>query len=236
MNGKSSKESRDRDHDDDDQNLVLIPKNGLKLQFAHQEMCFYCFDALDAHLTSRGSKTKNGFSKTSPSFTNDPFPIFVTWKSGPDRRLRGCIGTFNPIPLHRGLRDYAVTAAVRDSRFSPITHDELEHLHVCVSLLIGFEDGEDYQDWQIGVHGVRIEFRCPESGAKRNATYLPEVAHEHGWSKKQAIDSLLRKAGHRGPITEEVRQAVRLTRYRSEKISVSYRDYHEQWINGSGDS
>jgi AMMECR1 domain-containing protein len=36
-------------------------------------------------------------------------PLFVTWKIGKDRRLRGCIGTFNAMNLHCGLREYAVT-------------------------------------------------------------------------------------------------------------------------------
>lgn len=36
-------------------------------------------------------------------------PLFVTWKIGRDRRLRGCIGTFTAMSLHNGLREYAVT-------------------------------------------------------------------------------------------------------------------------------
>lgn len=42
---------------------------------------------------------------------------------------------------------------------------------------MNFEDGNDYLDWIIGVHGIRIEFRN-ENGIKRTATYLPEVATE----------------------------------------------------------
>ena len=42
---------------------------------------------------------------------------------------------------------------------------------------MNFEDGNDYLDWIIGVHGIRIEFRN-ENGIKRTATYLPEVAIE----------------------------------------------------------
>lgn len=36
-------------------------------------------------------------------------PLFVTWKIGKDRKLRGCIGTFNSMNLASGLREYAVT-------------------------------------------------------------------------------------------------------------------------------
>ena len=45
-------------------------------------------------------------------------PLFVTWKIGRDRRLRGCIGTFTAMNLHSGLREYAVTRWV----LSPSRH------------------------------------------------------------------------------------------------------------------
>lgn len=46
-----------------------------------------------------------------------------------------------------------------------------------------------------------------------------------GWDQIQTIDSLLRKGGHRGPVTEELRQSIKLTRYQSEKVSSSYAEY-----------
>lgn len=70
-------------------------------------------------------------------------------------------------------------SACNDTRFNPITTDELSKLHVSVSLLRHFEDGADYLDWEIGVHGIRIEFHN-EKGNKRTATYLPEIASEQG--------------------------------------------------------
>lgn len=79
--------------------------------------------------------------------------------------------------------DQASCSALRDSRFKPITKDEFNRLHVCVSLLLNFEPGADYRDWTIGVHGIRIEFRN-ENGSKRTATYLPEVAAEQSESKR----------------------------------------------------
>ena len=41
----------------------------------------------------------------------------------------------------------------------------------------------------------------------------------------QTIDSLLKKGGYRGQITEDVRQTIKLTRYQSEKLSISYDEY-----------
>lgn len=46
-----------------------------------------------------------------------------------------------------------------------------------------------------------------------------------GWNKIQTIDSLLRKGGYRGSVTSETRRSIKLTRYQSETISVSFQDY-----------
>lgn len=170
-------------------------------------------------------------------------------------------------------------SALKDSRFSPITRDEFPKLYVSVSILRHFEDGADYLDWEVGVHGIRIEFHN-EKGNKRTATYLPEVAPEQGvyrifffltetcfemecflfmdiatkscvlivekqldfiyncidfsgWDQVQTIDSLLRKGGFKGSVTPEIRRNIKLTRYQSEKITVSYQDYMNQWKNKS---
>lgn len=79
---------------------------------------------------------------------------------------------------------------------------------------------------QVGVHGIQIEF--PTKGRLKTATYLPEVAQEQGWTKLQAIDSLLRKGGYPDTITEHFRTTqVRLTRYKTEKCTVTYEEYWE---------
>uniref|UniRef100_A0A5F9DJT2 AMMECR1 like n=1 Tax=Oryctolagus cuniculus TaxID=9986 RepID=A0A5F9DJT2_RABIT len=168
------------------------------------EMCCYCFDVLYCHLY--------GFPQPRlPRFTNDPYPLFVTWKTGRDKRLRGCIGTFSAMNLHSGLREYTLTSALKDSRFPPLTREELPKLFCSVSLLTNFEDASDYLDWEVGVHGIRIEF-INEKGVKRTATYLPEVAKEQDWDQIQTIDSLLRKGGFKAPITSEFRKTIKLTR------------------------
>ncbi|XP_050549126.1 nuclear protein AMMECR1 [Daktulosphaira vitifoliae] len=187
------------------------------IKITSPEMGFFCFDTLYSYLNSL-APPKN------PNFTNEPFPLFVTWEIGKDKKLRGCIGTFNSISLHSGLREYAITSAIKDSRFRPISNDELNKLHVTVSILVHFEDGKDYCDWEIGIHGIRIEF-YNERGMRRSATYLPKVPEEQGWDKIQTIDSLLRKGGFRGPVTAEIRRSLKLTRYQSETVSVSYQDY-----------
>ncbi|XP_023340950.1 uncharacterized protein CG5902 [Eurytemora carolleeae] len=181
------------------------------------EMCYFCFDVLHSHLNNLQAPQAQ-FSCT------DMYPLFVTWKIGKEKRLRGCIGTFSEMDLHTGLREYSITSAMKDSRFSPVSRDEFPHLQVSVSILCRFEPGQNYLDWEIGVHGIRIEF-INEKGSKRSATYLPEVAHEQGWDKIETIDSLLRKGGYKAQITPDYRNQIRLVRYQSEIISVSHQEY-----------
>ncbi|XP_071084485.1 nuclear protein AMMECR1-like [Haliotis cracherodii] len=197
-------------------------KNGYTV--ASPEMCYFCFDVLHSHLYSYEQPK-------APLFTNDSYPLFVTWKIGRERRLRGCIGTFSATSLHGGLREYAVTSAMKDSRFQPIQKEDFPKLHCSVSILTHFEDAADYLDWEVGVHGIRIEF-INEKGNKKTATYLPEVAVEQGWDRIQTIDSLLHKGGFKGPVNAEIRKSIRLIRYRSEKMTVSYSDYVAQKQNG----
>lgn len=191
------------------------------------EMCFFCFDVLVNHLD-------NVEPPRNPCFTNEAFPLFVTWKIGTDKDLRGCIGTFEEINLHSGLRNYAIQSATKDRRFNPIVKNELGQLYVSVSLLTNFELADNYLDWVVGVHGIKIEFDS-EKGAKKTATFLPEVAAEMGWDHLKTIDHLLKKGGYKGTITNAVRQSISLTRYRSEKITVSHNDYlkwKNQLMNG----
>lgn len=183
------------------------------------DMCLFCFEVLDCELN-------NIDGPGTPMFSNDAYPLFVTWKIGRDKRLRGCIGTFSAMELHNGLREYALTSAFKDSRFAPISRDELPRLTVSVSILQNFEEAQGHLDWQLGVHGIRIEF-LTERGLKRTATYLPQVATEQGWDQVQTIDSLLRKGGYRAVITQELRKSIKLTRYRSQEIQMHYKEYRE---------
>ncbi|KAJ1984694.1 AMME chromosomal region protein 1-like [Dimargaris cristalligena] len=156
-------------------------------------------------------------------------PLFVTWnkrRSSGNLDLRGCIGTFSAQPLHAGLQEFALTSALRDRRFSPITLAELPRLSCSVSLLTHFEAANNCYDWEIGTHGIWIEF-SDTYGHRRTATYLPDIAVEQRWTKMETIDSLLRKGGYTGKITDGVRHSIELTRYQSEKASLSYEEYQK---------
>ncbi|ESW17391.1 hypothetical protein PHAVU_007G235600 [Phaseolus vulgaris] len=187
---------------------------------ANQEMVVFCFDTLVAHY--------NNQEPPPPAFDQAHHPLFVTWKkvvNGGDPRLRGCIGTLEARSLINGLKDYALTSALRDRRFPPIQANELPLLECTVSLLTDYEAAKNYLDWEIEKHGIIIEFSDPVYCTRRSATYLPEVAANEGWTKIEAIDSLIRKSGYNGPITDELRKDLQLTRYQSTLFTMNYREY-----------
>ncbi|KAJ0968109.1 hypothetical protein J5N97_025026 [Dioscorea zingiberensis] len=187
---------------------------------ANQEMAAYCFDTLVAHYNSEEVPL--------PAFDEGEHPLFVTWKkavNGGEPRLRGCIGTLEARDIITGFRDYALTSALRDRRFPPIQAKEIPYLECTVSVLTDYESALHHLDWEIGKHGLIIEFTDPDYNTRRSATYLPEVAAHEGWTKMEAIDSLMRKAGYNGPITEPLRKRVRLTRYQSTLYTMPYSEY-----------
>jgi len=231
--GRTNKQDDDDDMDSKQQKKLKRTFDNLtpaQQKIVTAEMIFYCFEILGNHLF-KGKHHPSGHLVSAASTSlvpttipSEPYPLFVTWFIGSDKQLRGCIGTFSPMNLAQGLREYALTSAINDSRFSPISRDEYPLLSCAVSVLTHFEPCSSYSDWDIGLHGIRIEF-LNERGSKRSATYLPEVAHEQGWNHIQTLDSLLRKGGYRAAITSDMRRSVQVTRYRSEKLTLHYNDY-----------
>ncbi|CAI5458092.1 unnamed protein product [Closterium sp. Yama58-4] len=186
---------------------------------ACKEMAVYCFDNLLSHY--------NGDDPPPPAFEGGQYPLFVTWKKVSDSgeaRLRGCIGTLEARCVLTGFKDYALTSALRDRRFSPIQPREIANLQVTVSVLTNYEVAVDYLDWDVGTHGMILEF-FDHQNTKRSATYLPEVALHEGWTKIEAVDSLIRKAGYNGPITDTLRRKLRVTRYQSSIFTLHYEEY-----------
>ena len=58
-------------------------------------------------------------------------PLFVTWKIGHDRKLRGCIGTFSALRLHDGLREYCLSRQVYESAGLVIMICGIQGLFAC---------------------------------------------------------------------------------------------------------
>lgn len=79
------------------------------------------------------------FSNQSATARFPRSPLFVTWNTrrpGRQPRLRGCIGNFEPMPLHDGLAQYALVSAFRDDRFRKIEKSELPTLECGLVTLI----------------------------------------------------------------------------------------------------
>lgn len=55
-----------------------------------------------------------------------------------------------------------------------------------------------------------------------------------GWDKIETIDSLLRKGGFRGEITPDVRNSIKLVRYQSSKLQLTYNEYREMLEHRQG--
>ncbi|MDP6045991.1 MAG: AmmeMemoRadiSam system protein A [Phycisphaerae bacterium] len=99
--------------------------------------------------------------------------------------LRGCIGTFQPDrPLGEMIIEMGMSAAGHDPRFlaNPITADELDHLHIEVSVLSPLEKTDDPLGLEIGTHGIYVQ------GGGRSGCFLPEVATDQGWDAQQFLD------------------------------------------------
>lgn len=114
--------------------------------------------------------------------------VFVTLTRG--GRLRGCIGTIiGRDPLIQGVMTRAVSAALDDPRFPPVTSDELSELDLEISILTPLREIDSPDEIVIGRHGVLLEKRG------HRAVFLPQVAPEQGWDRETMLDHLAAKAG-----------------------------------------
>ncbi|KAL1303099.1 hypothetical protein AAFC00_006540 [Neodothiora populina] len=191
--------------------------------------------------TAPASQSSSRTSLSSASARpEDRCPLFITWNtispSSGNKSLRGCIGTFQAQPLEEGLSDYALTSAFEDHRFMPISKELLPKLQCCVTLLTNFSaPTRDPFDWTIGVHGIRISFTSHSN--RLGATYLPDVALEQGWTKEEAIISLMRKAGWSGKRDEWRKvSGLELVRYEGKKVDLNYKEWKQwrDWVEKKG--
>jgi len=103
-----------------------------------------------------------------------PRGVFVTLKK--DGQLRGCIGDIiSPNPLYEGVQSCAIRSATKDSRFTPVTPDELDKVVISISVLefpnqIKADSPADYPSLlRPGRDGVILVHKG------RRSTYLPQV-------------------------------------------------------------
>lgn len=103
-----------------------------------------------------------------------PGAVFVTLEK--NGQLRGCIGDLvSDKPLYEGVMKNAINAATRDTRFQPVTQDELKGLDISISVLgypqkINVLNPKQYvSELRPGQDGVIMMHKG------RRSTYLPVV-------------------------------------------------------------
>jgi AmmeMemoRadiSam system protein B/AmmeMemoRadiSam system protein A len=103
--------------------------------------------------------------------------------------LRGCIGRMaEDTPLCTVVGSMALQAALNDTRFSPLTQEELSLIEYEISVLTPLTQVGSADDIVLGRDGVVVK------KGEYQAVFLPQVASENGWSKEMFLDQLCLKA------------------------------------------
>jgi len=146
--------------------------------------------------------------------------------------LRGCIGSLQaPQPLLADLKDNAVSAALRDPRFAPLSVAELDITTVEISLLSTSlemevrDEADALAQLRPGVDGIIFEY------GRYRSTFLPQV-WESLAQPRQFLGMLRRKAGLPDDFWAE---GVKLSRYRVTKWSESENHLMEPLANRLGE-
>ena len=139
-------------------------------------------------------------------------PCFVSLKTL-DGELRGCIGTIDPAKetLAEEIIANAISAAINDPRFDPVTEDELANLRYSVDVLMPAEETV-FEELDPAVFGVIVE---DEDGSRRGLL-LPDIPGVE--SAEHQVEIAARKAG----IPEGT--PVRLWRFKVERFREANRD------------
>jgi AmmeMemoRadiSam system protein A len=113
---------------------------------------------------------------------------FVSLHKGEE--LRGCIGQlYADRELFKIVQHCAVSAALEDPRFMPVTREELKDLEIEISVLTPFHRIQDIEEIEVGTHGLYIvqgNFR---------GLLLPQVATQYGWDRITFLKQTCLKSG-----------------------------------------
>jgi uncharacterized protein len=117
----------------------------------------------------------------------EPRGVFTTlYRRG---HLRGCVGYVFPVTsVFRTVAETARAAAFEDTRFHPVTREEVPELEVHLSILSPLRPLAPAQV-EVGRHGLLVSM-----GARRGLL-LPQVPVEYNWDRTTFLEQTCRKAG-----------------------------------------
>jgi len=128
-------------------------------------------------------------ASTSESLNQERGAFVTLRKSG---ELRGCIGYTSAVkPLYLTVRDTAALAALRDSRFQPVSSSELGQLEYEISVLSPLRRVLDVREIKVGQHGLLMR------NGEDQGLLLPQVPVEEGWDRQKFLEQTCVKAGMR---------------------------------------
>jgi AmmeMemoRadiSam system protein A len=117
-----------------------------------------------------------------------PCGAFVSLHRG--ESLRGCIGMISGEgELYRTVQRCVLSAALEDTRFSPVTFEEIADLKIEISVLSPLQRIRDVSLIEVGRHGLVVSL-----GGSRGLL-LPQVAIKYGWDPVTFLAQTCRKAG-----------------------------------------
>jgi len=159
-------------------------------------------DSDGIELVKMARKAVTEFLKNNSKISDDKFNLRFNFNSGvfvtlnKQDSLRGCIGY--PIPIKKlseGLIDAAISAAIHDTRFNPVTADELDKIVFEVTVLtspveIKVKQPSEYlTEIKVGRDGLIVE------NAYTSGLLLPQVPTEYGWNTEEFLEYTCQKAG-----------------------------------------
>ncbi|QDU39785.1 hypothetical protein Mal4_41320 [Maioricimonas rarisocia] len=173
---------------------------------------------LEVAVTAIEHKLRHGcglavHEKSYPELLRTPRATFVTLRR--DDELRGCRGTLRPIePLVVSVARNAHASAFYDERFSPVAIDELDELHVHVSVLsppepiLFLDEVNLLAQVRPGVDGLIL------SAEGHQGVFLPSV-----WDRLPEVELFWRHLKHKAQLPEDYWSAsVRVERFSTESI------------------
>jgi MEMO1 family protein len=104
-----------------------------------------------------------------------------------DKHLAGCIGHIGEDePLWQVVDRVAKSAAIEDTRFKPLAHEEYHNIQIEISVLTPARKITDIGEIIPGKHGILIK-KGPQQG-----TFLPQVASRMNWNALEILEHCAR--------------------------------------------